>query len=43
MDCNWCHKAVSELYELRNREVCFDCYFEDVDKTLGEEEIEETK
>lgn len=31
-ECNFCKKKADKLYELRGWEVCWDCYFEDVDK-----------
>ena len=40
MECNWCKKDRDKLYEHKGWMVCWDCYFEDIDKTLGKEEIE---
>ena len=35
-ECQWCKKKADKLYEVRAYEVCWDCYWEDADKTLGE-------
>jgi hypothetical protein len=32
MKCYFCKKKTDKLYELRGWKVCWDCYFEDVDK-----------
>ena len=40
MKCYFCKKESDKLYELRGWEVCYDCYFEDIDKDLGKEEID---
>ena len=39
-ECYFCKKESDKLYELRGWEVCYDCYFEDIDKDLGKEEID---
>lgn len=32
MECNFCKKTADKLYDLRGWKVCWNCYFEDVDK-----------
>ena len=32
MECYFCKKKIDKLYDLRGWKVCWDCYFEDVDK-----------
>jgi hypothetical protein len=38
MECYFCKKQTDKLYELRGWDVCYDCYFEDIDKDLGKED-----
>jgi len=42
MKCEFCGKDMGDvittfnkLYDLKGRRVCYDCYWEDVDKDLG--------
>jgi hypothetical protein len=31
-ECNWCKRKVDKLYEHKRYMICWDCYWEDVDK-----------
>lgn len=49
MECDFCKKdmgfvkkATNKLYDLRGYRVCWDCYWEDVDKDLGNIELDQS-
>lgn len=39
--CNWCKKRANRLYECRGWDVCWNCYWEDVDKEVKENDHQE--
>ena len=42
MECHWCGRDKVKLYDHKGWKICWDCYWEDVDKDLGKQEVEQT-